>query len=246
MKIYRIKDWSSRYENNRTRELKAMAWVPVPNSHDGDGYTELVDRENGAALLGAWLVILQVASKCDPRGTLLRDGGNPHDSSTIARMTRIPKEIIEKAISVLVNDVKWLEIIEDSSIPQADAAIPHDGAAMSHPSDEEQNRTEQKENAKAVILFLNEKTGRAFRATPSNLEIIISRLKEPGVTFDGVKKMIERQCKRWKGDSTMEEYLRPETLFRKSKFDSYYAAKDVPISALQQSSIYPSSKGSNL
>lgn len=40
--------------------------------------------------------------------------------------------------------------------------------------------------------------------------------------------MIDRQCQRWMGTS-QEEYLRPETLFGKQKFDSYYAAKDLPI-----------------
>ena len=40
--------------------------------------------------------------------------------------------------------------------------------------------------------------------------------------------MIIRQVKMWKGTS-MAKYLRPETLFNKTKFDSYYAAKDLPI-----------------
>jgi hypothetical protein len=34
---------------------------------DGDGYTELVDHDDGAAHLGAWCAIVQIASKCDPR-----------------------------------------------------------------------------------------------------------------------------------------------------------------------------------
>jgi hypothetical protein len=48
------------------------------------------------------------------------------------------------------------------------------------------------------------------------------------VTLEGVRQMILRQCKRWKGTS-QAEYLRPETLFGKSKFDSYYATRDLPI-----------------
>ena len=41
--------------------------------------------------------------------------------------------------------------------------------------------------------------------------------------------MIDRQVKRWKG-TTQEEYLRPQTLFGKEKFDGYYAARNQPIS----------------
>lgn len=79
-----------------------------------------------------------------------------------------------------------------------------------------------------MLYLLNEATGRHFRETDANLKAISYRLKEPGVDLDGVKQMIKRQCQRWKG-SRMEEYLRPETLFGKTKFDSYYASKDLPI-----------------
>ena len=68
MRVYRVKDWAKHYENNRTAEMKVMRWVPFPNTHDGDGYTQLVSGEEGAAMLGAWVACVQVASKCDPRG----------------------------------------------------------------------------------------------------------------------------------------------------------------------------------
>ena len=41
------------FENNRARELKSMAWVPLPNKMDGDGYTEPVTHPGGAAHFGA-------------------------------------------------------------------------------------------------------------------------------------------------------------------------------------------------
>lgn len=82
---------------------------------------------------------------------------------------------------------------------------------------------------KSVLAHLNLKSGRSFRETETNLSFISSRLKEPGITIEGVKTMIDRQCERWMSDPKMCEYLRPETLFNKTKFDSYYAAKDQPI-----------------
>jgi len=103
----RVVDWSSRYENNRTRDLKVMAWVPVPNKLDGDGYTELVDNPDGAAHLAAWLVCLQVASKCAPRGTLLRDNGEPHTAQSLARISRLPVGVFEAAIPRLL-EIGWL------------------------------------------------------------------------------------------------------------------------------------------
>ena len=50
----RIRNWKDHFENNRTRELKTMAWVPVPNRMDDLGYIRLVTHPNGAAHLGAW------------------------------------------------------------------------------------------------------------------------------------------------------------------------------------------------
>lgn len=125
MTTYRVKDWDERYENNRTRELKSTSWLPLPNKHDGDGYTELLDHKNGPEHFAAWIVILQVASKCDPRGTLLRDSGKPHDSHSLARMTRLPAKIIVEALPRLVQ-IGWIEA--DTTIPQDDATIPHDDA----------------------------------------------------------------------------------------------------------------------
>lgn len=100
---------------------------------------------------------------------------------------------------------------------------------------EEKNREEKAPqppkggaDAVEVLNLLNSLSGRSFRQTDTNLKLISARLAESGVTLDGVKKMMERQAKKWKG-TTMAEYLRPETLFNKTKFDAYYASKDAPI-----------------
>jgi uncharacterized phage protein (TIGR02220 family) len=94
-----------------------------------------------------------------------------------------------------------------------------------------------KENAKdptyspesrAVLHFLNEQSGHHYRETSTNLGFIQERLNEDGVDIDGVRQMISRQSMLWKDDPRMARYLRPETLFNKTKFDSYYAMKDLP------------------
>lgn len=80
-------------------------------------------------------------------------------------------------------------------------------------------------DTEAVLDYLNQRAGRQFRRVAPNLSIISMRLSEPDVTLDGVKAMIDRQVTRWSG-TTQAEYLRPETLFNRTKFDSYYASKD--------------------
>lgn len=86
-------------------------------------------------------------------------------------------------------------------------------------------------SARPVLAVLNEESGRKFRETESNLLLIAARLEEPGVTLEGVLQMVRRQCALWKPDPRMREYLRPETLFNCTKFESYYANRDMPLPA---------------
>ena len=145
--ILRIAGWNQHFENNRTRELKALAWVPIPNKMDGDGYTQLVDHPDGAAHFGAWIAIVEIASRCDPRGTLLRecrrqvpatsqDGAGlqiGHDSVSLSRISRISEQIFRDAIPRLI-EIGWLELLNHcgqvlTSIPQEGATIPQEGAS---------------------------------------------------------------------------------------------------------------------
>lgn len=71
-----------------------------------------------------------------------------------------------------------------------------------------------------VIEYLNLITGKNYRAaTPETKKMITARLNE-GYTVDDMKKVIEHRWEMWKG-SDMEQYMRPNTLFRPSKFEGY-------------------------
>lgn len=121
--MYRVKNWDLHYENNRSRDILDLEWVPFKNRHDGDGITELLDHPNGMAHLGAWVLLVQVASKCGkpagkcgpadfPRGTLRRGNGRPHDARSIARMSGGDPAVFEEAIPRFL-DINWLEVIQD-------------------------------------------------------------------------------------------------------------------------------------
>lgn len=80
--------------------------------------------------------------------------------------------------------------------------------------------TVTKEQAAEVLMFLNLKTGRNYRAVETNLRKVRAILKT-GVTVQQMKAVIAKKCRDWRGDEKMEQYLRPETLFRASKFENY-------------------------
>lgn len=110
--VYRIRDWAKLFETNETRKLKALRYVTVPNKMDGDGYTQLVDHPEGPLHYAAWMAILLVASKCAPRGTLLRGNGQPYDAASLARVTRMPETMFSAAISRLSVEIGWLETVD--------------------------------------------------------------------------------------------------------------------------------------
>ena len=75
-------------------------------------------------------------------------------------------------------------------------------------------------DAKNIILYLNSKARKNFRITKSNMKFINARLKE-GVSYEDMCKIIDLKVEQWSGTS-MDDYLRPETLFNATKFETYY------------------------
>lgn len=148
--LYRIKNWEAIYENNRTRDLRTMRWLPLPMTLDGDGYTLLMERKDGAALYGAFIACLILAGRCDPRGTLVRKVGPPHDAVSISRITRCPVDTVRKMLEMCVDTLQWIEIVDVRDCPQEGAAlepqegatIPQEGDAFLH-NNTEHNNTEQ-------------------------------------------------------------------------------------------------------
>lgn len=116
--MYRIKDWYQLFENNCTREVKRMDWVPVPNRMDGAGYTALVDHPNGAAHLGAWLAMIEISSRQKVRGLFPQESAEL--SQVLARMSRLPAGLFEEVLPRLLQ-IGWIE--RDSEIPQESAEL---------------------------------------------------------------------------------------------------------------------------
>lgn len=76
-----------------------------------------------------------------------------------------------------------------------------------------------------IIEYLNERTGKNFRLdAKSTIKHIQARINE-GYVLEDFKKVVDIKCKKWKADSKMFDYLRPETLFG-TKFESYLNEKE--------------------
>lgn len=114
--IYRIRDWDKHFEIGQSRaELKKnpqsrMRWVAIPNKHDGKSYRRLMRHPQAPALFAAWVLIVQVASKCEVRGTLTSDE-IPITAQDLEDKTDLPAEYFELAFQEITSDrIGWMEV----------------------------------------------------------------------------------------------------------------------------------------
>jgi uncharacterized phage protein (TIGR02220 family) len=80
--------------------------------------------------------------------------------------------------------------------------------------------------AEQTIDYLNSKSGTTFSNKGSNIELIAGRISE-GFTISDFKCVIDKKVLDWKG-TDWEKYLRPMTLFSKTKFENYLNSINEP------------------
>jgi uncharacterized phage protein (TIGR02220 family) len=88
--------------------------------------------------------------------------------------------------------------------------------------EEEDRRTSSprfSEEARSILDYLNKRAGKSFRHSKTSLQPIEARLRD--FSPEELRRVIDWKVKDWANDSKMVKYLRPETLFRESKFDGY-------------------------
>lgn len=102
-----------------------------------------------------------------------------------------------------------------------DEVGPEPDASLSRVNGHDHGKTrELRRQALEVLIFLNEKTGRAYQPVPANVDMIVARLKD-GATVDDLRAVVAKKCREWTCDEKMAPYLRPATLFNRTKFAQY-------------------------
>lgn len=135
-------------------------------------------------------------------------GINSVNSGENATNVKVKEEVKVKVKEKVLNTL--------SSKPDDDLILDSDG----------QEKKTMISQAEELLDFMNEKLNRNFRAknpngTPTaNAEIIIKRLKD-GYTVQQMRSVMARKKREWQDQDSMSKYLRPETLFGKTKFASY-------------------------
>lgn len=106
--LFVVKDWDTLFEIASSRKLKKLGWVAIPNVHDSMAYCRIMERKDGPEIFAAWILIIQLASRCSERGVLASSDGRPYCSEEMAVKTRGPERIFSLALPYLV-EAGWLE-----------------------------------------------------------------------------------------------------------------------------------------
>ena len=122
-------------------------------------------------------------------------------------------------------------LIPDSLIPDSPnpdiPSTPMSGSPPDAPPPGKLNgKAQYVPEAQRVLTYLNSTAGRAFEfRTPKgdlteNAKAILARLQE-GYTGEQLREVVLLKAEKWRGDAKMDEFLRPQTLFGKQKFQQY-------------------------
>ena len=106
-----------------------------------------------------------------------------------------------------------------SSTPEPDTSNQRKEKEPPKPPAADASVSGKPDDARKLLAYLNAKTGKHFRCVPASLDPIRARLKD--ATPEQVRAVIDDRVKAWASDEAMAKYLRPETLFRASKFEGY-------------------------
>lgn len=130
---YRIDRWADHFETSESRKRKGpLSWVGVPTKHDGTGFRRLMQRPDSMAMLGAWMLLVEVAAKCPTRGTLTDSRGRPLTAADLALRTGGDQEVLARALDVLASDdIGWIccDLPGEQQRAGTSAAVPVTSAA---------------------------------------------------------------------------------------------------------------------
>lgn len=195
--LYTIRNWAEKYENGEARKVKGtLDWFKCPTKHDGLSYRRIMRRPDGLAMYGAWVLIVAVAAKCEPRGVLQSEDG-PLTAEDIALKTGADEKAILKAMQLFSSkEVAWLtgSVLEcESSVLVDHSSVPVLEERRGEERREEENSCAAASQAKPAAPELDGPCGFEFptRGKKQVYSLPASKLAEYRESFPGMN--VERE-----------------------------------------------------
>lgn len=201
LKYFRVKNWES-FQHYKDRN---PPWIKLHREILSSRTWVMLDDDKKALAVACMLL-----AACN-------DNKVPLDPEYVMRVAYLKKK---PDLQPLV-DTDFIEIIEENKNALADASKPEQKQAEFRPEESREEKINVRlEDAKRVIDRLNEKTGSRYRHVDANINFVRARFEE-GYSVDDCFAVIDAKAAEWLGKPEFEKYLRPETLFNKTKFAGY-------------------------
>ena len=226
---------------------KKYFWLKLPRDFFDKHYIKILrNKEDGNRLIFFYIRLL--TESIDHEGTLRYSATIPYTNETLAQVSGFDIDFVNTAMDIL-KEMELVTIMDDKTIflpksikmigsesdsasrvrkfrdkqkktgsetPKAKTKKPKTKAKKSDPKPKAETNV-----YKEIIDYFNEKAGTKYRYTTKSTQTSINGRLNDGFSVDDFKVVIDVKVKKWLNDLKMRDYLRPETLFAASHFESY-------------------------
>lgn len=232
MRYLAVKNWAE-FQHYKDRD---PPWIKLHRTLLADYEFSCLQDASKAHLMLIWLFASQSGGRIPDDPEYLRDKLSlkkpPDLEHFINQGLLIPEQDASKVLQTSASTTLALarsREAEAEAYKATETETPLSGSPpdVPFPSNGKANGHDRIAEAESVLAYLNRTTGRSFqlrnpagKLTP-NAEVIIQRLKED-YTAEQLREVVSLKAEQWRGDEKMVAYLRPETLFGKKKFSTYF------------------------
>ena len=215
--------------------MSNVKWIKLTTDmFDNPKIKYLRSLPDGDRLLLVWVAVLTMAGRCNANGMLILSDTIPYSAEMIANEFDFDLNTVKLALKAF-NDLSMIAVVNGAfAVPGWSEYQSTDKLEQIRERDKERKRIERakkKDDGNAekiaeIVEYLNSVCGTNYRANSAQTQKNINGRLGEGFTVDDFKLVIDAKAREWKG-TDMEQYLRPDTLFRPTKFESYvnYAKK---------------------
>jgi len=219
---------------------KKYFWLKLPRNFFDKHYVKmLMAKENGVNLTLFYIRLL--TESIDHEGKLRYSESIPYNNNSLAEITGFPLDLVNGAMEILSE--MELAVTEDDGtifLPKSLKMIGSESGSAARVRRYRDRQKEQAENKpqpkpekkekkekpsrpefKEIIDYFNEKAGTKYKHTSKSTQTAINARLNDGFSVNDFKAVIDIKVKKWLNDPKMRDYLRPETLFAASHFESY-------------------------
>jgi len=224
--------------------LPNVKWIKLTTDmFDNPKIKYLRSFPDGDRLLLVWVAVLTMAGRCNANGMLILSDTIPYSAEMIANEFDFDLNTVKLALKAF-SDLNMIMLADGVlAIPGWSEYQSADRLEELREKDRERKRiarAKKKEDGTddkvtEIVAYLNEVCGTNYRANSAQTQKNINGRLGEGFTVDDFKLVIDSKAREWKG-TDMEQYLRPDTLFRPTKFESYvnYAKKRANASHMKR------------